>query len=260
MFYGALGILTTSYEHPLHELDNWMAWVFFLSLRLPKPWKDYWNNGMMAAITYLKLILGRERKGRRGRGKERKRKRNIGCCSTYLCVRWLIPVCALNQRIKPTIVAYQDDAVNHWATWPRLMDIAFWILTMKQTVLNAFHIVTHIISFHPQLAYGAFILRMKKWRYQEEKHLAQVCTALMGWGQSVPRAWPLQRYDLNSSLLHTSFPLHLSSFPHISPSTPSLPVSPASPLHRGDGRHCLHQLDPNEESSLECLLHGFYSS
>ena len=36
-------------------------------------------------------------------------------CSTYLCIHWLILVCALTE---PTTVVYQGDALTNWATWP----------------------------------------------------------------------------------------------------------------------------------------------
>ena len=39
------------------------------------------------------------------------------CCPTYLCIHWLILVCA-PPGIELTTLAYRDDALTSWTTWP----------------------------------------------------------------------------------------------------------------------------------------------
>ena len=50
---------------------------------------------------------------------ERKRKILI-CCSSYLCIHWLILLCALVEK-EPTTLVYQADALTTWATQPGLL-------------------------------------------------------------------------------------------------------------------------------------------
>ena len=57
--------------------------------------------------------LGREReRGRDGAGRER-----LICCSTYLCIHWLILVLALT-RDQTHSLGVLNDALTNWATWP----------------------------------------------------------------------------------------------------------------------------------------------
>ena len=39
------------------------------------------------------------------------------CCSTHLCIRWLLLACAWPE-IKPVTVTYRDNTLTKWATWP----------------------------------------------------------------------------------------------------------------------------------------------
>ena len=41
------------------------------------------------------------------------------CCSTYLCIHWLLLICALTE-IEIATLTYQEDALTNWATWPGL--------------------------------------------------------------------------------------------------------------------------------------------
>ena len=46
---------------------------------------------------------------------QRKREAWI-CCSTYLCIQWLILLCALTW-MEPATLTYSDDALPNLATW-----------------------------------------------------------------------------------------------------------------------------------------------
>ena len=46
------------------------------------------------------------------------------CCSAYLCIHWLILVCAVT-RDWITTLAYWDDTLTSWATWPGLNKLLF---------------------------------------------------------------------------------------------------------------------------------------
>ena len=56
--------------------------------------------------------------------RERER-RDIFCFFTYLYIHWLLLVFLYVTwlEIEPTILAYQDDALTNWATWPRPSNI-----------------------------------------------------------------------------------------------------------------------------------------
>ena len=59
-----------------------------------------------------------ERGERRVRERERERERETSIwCPTDLCIRWLTLVCALTMT-EPTALAYREDALTIWATWP----------------------------------------------------------------------------------------------------------------------------------------------
>ena len=51
--------------------------------------------------------------------KKRERETLI-CCYTYLCIHWLIFVCALAKRMGQATLVYQNNTLTNWATWPGL--------------------------------------------------------------------------------------------------------------------------------------------
>ena len=53
-------------------------------------------------------------------GRERGERERLTCCSTYLCIHWLILVCALT---RDQTLAHWDDSVTNGDTWPELLVI-----------------------------------------------------------------------------------------------------------------------------------------
>lgn len=123
------------------------------------------------------------------------------------------------------------------------MAIPFWILTKRQIVKSfPYSYLYNLFSFSAILC-GQFVLWMKKLRYREGPHLAQVCTAIKWRGQSVPRACPV--------------PAMAGPLPSYNCSQPPGVMIICPP--QGVETVTWHRCDAHDKSLLVCLLHWFYN-
>ena len=102
-----LALLSFRTMHPV-GITIWLSQKL-LKLSMSK------NKLIFFIYFYFLFTYGFQREREKGRGREAGRERETWTCSsTYGCIHWLLPVCALTRAQTPNL-PYHHDALTNWA-------------------------------------------------------------------------------------------------------------------------------------------------
>ena len=114
-------------------------------------------------IVFIDWFLERRREVGRERDRERERETSI-CCSTYLCIHWLILICPLTGT-EPTTLVYQDNAPTNWTTRPGCVCVCLYLY------------FKHLANFHNRkfLTWESFHLSYDPLEITKACHFLRFC-------------------------------------------------------------------------------------